>query len=151
MDRKLKRVLLIVGIVILFLIGARNILFSGAYFLARFIASNQYKQDPSQDLKDQVYYKFKDSFRINSKDSKSIKFKLAFAYGPNQPKLEKELTERTTQIRSIVNLIVASKISEEFQSIPSQIDLKEEIQATTNHILSDGQISAVLISDIEIR
>ncbi|PJZ77231.1 flagellar basal body-associated FliL family protein [Leptospira neocaledonica] len=151
MNRKLRLVFLIVGIVLLLLIGGRNILLTGAYYLASFIASNQYKQDLNPDLKNQAYYKFKDSFRINSKDSKSIKFKLAFSYEPNQPKLEKELADRSPQIRSLVNMVVASKSSEDFQSIPSQIDLRDEIQATANHILNDGQITGALISDIEIK
>lgn len=30
-------------------------------------------------------------------------------------------------------------------------DLRDEIQATVNHILNDGQITGVLISDIKIK
>ncbi|PKA14881.1 flagellar basal body-associated FliL family protein [Leptospira haakeii] len=150
MDRKLKIAIILIGIPIVLFLGL--ICFSpGVYYIASYFAAKQYKQDLSPNLKDQVYFKFSDPFGINTKDSKSVKFKLAFSYEPNQPKLEKELIVRTTQIRSLVNMIGASKVSEEFQSIQSQIDLREQIQATTNHILSDGQITGVLISDIEIR
>ncbi|TGK42164.1 flagellar basal body-associated FliL family protein [Leptospira andrefontaineae] len=150
MNRKLKIALIIVGIPVVLVSGL--ICFSPTvYYIASYFASKQYKEVPSQNLENQVYFKFKEPFGINTKDSKSVKFKLAFSYEANQPKLEKELVDRMPQTRSLVNMIIASKLSEEFQNIPSQIDLREQIQATINHILSDGQITGVLISDIKIR
>ncbi len=76
---------------------------------------------------------------------------MAFSYEPNQPKLDKELADRITQIRSLVNLVVSSKTLGDFQNIPAQLDLSEEIKMTINHVLSDGEIYSAQISDIQIK
>ncbi|EMJ97331.1 flagellar basal body-associated FliL family protein [Leptospira sp. WS58.C1] len=149
MERKVKIAIMIIGIPILVGLIALTLL-PATYFLGRFITSKEYKQELDQIPKDQSYFRFQEPFLMNTKDSKFIKFKLALAY-KDQPALTMELAKRMTQIRTILNIIIVSKTSEEFQSIESQLSVKNEMEATINHLLTEGKITGVIISDMEIK
>ncbi|WP_061260711.1 flagellar basal body-associated FliL family protein, partial [Leptospira interrogans] len=85
-------------------------------------------------------YNFTEEFRINTSDKGEahfVKMKLAFGIAKEDQTLSAELAERNAQMRDLINLIVGRKSKDELINIEDQLDLREEIKAQVNHILTE--------------
>ncbi len=99
-------------------------------------------------------FNFTDEFRVNTADVGEvhfIKLKLAFGYEEGQLALGNELVKRSPQMQNIINLIISRKTKEELKTIAQQLDLREEIKAHINHILSEGKIKEVYFKEFIIN
>ncbi|MCB1180019.1 MAG: flagellar basal body-associated FliL family protein [Leptospiraceae bacterium] len=99
-------------------------------------------------------FNFSDEFRINTADVGEvhfIKLKLSLGVEKGQPALTQELAERTPQMQNIINLIISRKSKEELKTITDQLDLREEIKAHINHILTNGKINEVYFREFIIN
>ncbi|MCB1141370.1 MAG: flagellar basal body-associated FliL family protein [Leptospiraceae bacterium] len=127
-------------------------------FVAQKTANSVYKQQknialvkapPPLDV-----FNFSDEFRINTSDvgeAHFIKLKLSFGVEKGQPALTQELAERLPQMQNIINLIISRKNKEELKSIKDQLDLREEIKAHINHILTNGKIKEVYFREFIVN
>lgn len=99
-------------------------------------------------------FNFPDEFRVNTSDIGEvhfIKLKLSFGVEKNQAALMQELAERLPQMQNIINLIISRKTKEELKTITDQLDLREEIKAHINHILTNGKINEVYFREFIIN
>lgn len=129
-----------------------------SYFVAQYAANTVYKQKknialvkapPPLDI-----YNFPDEFRINTSDVGEVHFvklKLSFGVEKGQPALTQELAERLPQMQNIINLIISRRTKEELKTITDQLDLREEIKAHINHILTNGKIKEVYFREFIIN
>jgi flagellar protein FliL len=127
-------------------------------FVAQKAATSVYKQQknialvkapPPLDV-----FNFQDEFRINTADvgeAHFIKLKLSFGVEKGQPALTAELAERLPQMQNIINLIISKKNKEELKTISDQLDLREEIKAHINHILTNGKIKEVYFREFIVN
>ncbi|PJZ71455.1 endoflagellar basal body-associated protein [Leptospira perolatii] len=101
-----------------------------------------------------VTFAFLDEFRINTADKGEahfVKMKLAFGVGRDDTKITNELAERIAQMRDLVNLIVGRKTKDDLIDVEDQLDLREEIKAQINHILSEGKIQEVYFTEFIVN
>lgn len=129
-----------------------------AYYVAIYATAQQYKEvasitvvKPPPPLE---IYNFTDEFRVNTADKEEmhfIKLKLTLGFKPGNKALAAELAQRTPQLRNIINLILASKTREELTTIEGQLQLREEIKASINHVLSEGKIEEVYFNEFIIN
>ncbi|EMF81583.1 flagellar basal body-associated protein FliL [Leptospira weilii serovar Topaz str. LT2116] len=99
-------------------------------------------------------YNFTEEFRINTSDKGEahfVKMKLAFGIAKEDQTLSAELAERNAQMRDLINLIVGRKSKDELINIEDQLDLREEIKAQVNHILSEGKIQEVYFTEFIVN
>ncbi|EKO79525.1 MULTISPECIES: flagellar basal body-associated protein FliL [unclassified Leptospira] len=99
-------------------------------------------------------YNFTEEFRINTSDKGEahfVKMKLAFGIAKEDQTLSAELAERNAQMRDLINLIVGRKSKDELINIEDQLDLREEIKAQVNHILTEGKIQEVYFTEFIIN
>lgn len=84
-------------------------------------------------------------FAVSTSDAQAhfIKIKLSLGYTKNALRLQTELVERTVQIRHIVNILLSGKRYQDLDTVEEKIDLAEEIKASVNIILRNGQIKEV--------
>ncbi len=139
----------LVGIIIMSLIS---------YYVAKYATSQQYKEiasiavvKPPPPLE---VYTFTEDFRVNTADREEthfIRLKLSLGFQPGNKSLSGEITQRTPQLRNIINLILAGKTKEELSTIEGQIELREEIKASINHVLSEGKIEEVYFNEFIIN
>ncbi len=139
----------LVGIIIMSLIS---------YYVAKYAPSQQYKEiasiavvKPPPPLE---VYTFTEDFRVNTADREEthfIRLKLSLGFQPGNKSLSGEITQRTPQLRNIINLILAGKTKEELSTIEGQIELREEIKASINHVLSEGKIEEVYFNEFIIN
>ncbi|EMO29208.1 flagellar basal body-associated protein FliL-like protein [Leptospira interrogans serovar Bataviae str. HAI135] len=54
-------------------------------------------------------------------------------------------------MRDLINLIVGRKSKDELINIEDQLDLREEIKAQVNHILTEGKIQEVYFTEFIIN
>ncbi|MCS7204930.1 MAG: flagellar basal body-associated FliL family protein [Leptospiraceae bacterium] len=139
----------LVGIIVMSLI---------AYYVAKFATAQQYKEiasiavvKPPPPLE---IYNFTEDFRVNTADREELHFirlKLSVGFQPGNKALAAELVQRTPQLRNIINLILASKTREELSTIEGQLQLREEIKASINHVLAEGKIEEVYFNEFIIN
>ncbi|MBE8372933.1 flagellar basal body-associated FliL family protein [Leptospira borgpetersenii serovar Hardjo-bovis] len=99
-------------------------------------------------------YNFTEEFRINTSDKGEahfVKMKLAFGIAKEDQTLSAELEERNAQMRDLINLIVGRKSKDELINIEDQLDLREEIKAQVNHILTEGKIQEVYFTEFIVN
>ncbi|EQA64533.1 MULTISPECIES: flagellar basal body-associated FliL family protein [Leptospira] len=99
-------------------------------------------------------YNFTEEFRINTSDKGEahfVKMKLAFGIAKEDQTLSAELAERNAQMRDLINLIVGRKSKDELINIEDQLDLREEIKAQVNHILTEGKIQEVYFTEFIVN
>ncbi|EMM97648.1 flagellar basal body-associated FliL family protein [Leptospira interrogans] len=99
-------------------------------------------------------YNFTEEFRINTSDKGEahfVKMKLAFGIAKEDQTLSAELAERNAQMRDLINLIVGRKSKDELINIADQLDLREEIKAQVNHILTEGKIQEVYFTEFIVN
>lgn len=84
-------------------------------------------------------------FAVSTSDAEAhfIKMKLSLGYTKNDLQLQTELIARTVQIRHIINILLSGKRHQDLDSVEEKIDLAEEIKASINIILRNGQIKEV--------
>ncbi len=84
-------------------------------------------------------------FAVSTKDETPhfIKLELSLGYQKDDMKLQTELIERTVQIRHIINILLSGKRHQDLDSVEEKIDLAEEIKASINIILRNGQVKEV--------
>lgn len=95
-----------------------------------------------------------DEFRINTADigeSHFVKMKLVFGIESGQPALAQELGSRKAQMQNLINLIISRKTKDELKTITQQLDLREEIKAHINHILTNGKIKEVYFTEFIVN
>lgn len=129
-----------------------------SYYVASIAAARQYKEvasiavvKPPPPLES---YRFTDDFRVNTADQGEvhfIKLRLSLGFEQGQAALSGELAQRTPQLRDIINLILASKTREELSTVQDQLELREEIKASVNHILSEGKIIAIYFDEFIVN
>lgn len=99
-------------------------------------------------------YNFTEEFRINTSDKGEahfVKMKLAFGIAKEDQTLSAELAEGNAQMRDLINLIVGRKSKDELINIEDQLDLREEIKAQVNHILTEGKIQEVYFTEFIVN
>ncbi|WP_017853439.1 flagellar basal body-associated protein FliL [Leptospira interrogans] len=99
-------------------------------------------------------YNFTEEFRINTSDKGEahfVKMKLAFGIAKEDQTLSAELAERNAQMRDLINLIVGRKSKDELINIEDQLDLREEIKAQVNYILTEGKIQEVYFTEFIVN
>ncbi|MCB1156096.1 MAG: flagellar basal body-associated FliL family protein [Leptospiraceae bacterium] len=127
-------------------------------FVAQKTATSVYKQQKNIALVKAPppleVFNFPDEFRINTADVGEvhfIKLKLAFGYEEGQLTLGNELVKRSPQMQNIINLIISRKTKEDLKTTVQQLDLREEIKAHINHILSEGKIKEVYFKEFIVN
>ncbi|TGK12096.1 flagellar basal body-associated FliL family protein [Leptospira fluminis] len=101
-----------------------------------------------------VTFAFQEEFRINTADKGEthfVKMKLSFGVAKDDTKITNELAERIAQMRDLVNLIVGRKTKDDLIDVEDQLDLREEIKAQINHILSEGKIQEVYFTEFIVN
>lgn len=129
-----------------------------SYYVAKYATTQQYKEvasiavvKPPPPLE---VYTFSEDFRVNTADKEEvhfIKLKLSLGFEPGNKVLSTELAQRAPQLRNIINLILAGKTKEQLSTIEGQLELREEIKASINHVLSEGKIDEVYFSEFIIN
>jgi len=129
-----------------------------AYYVAKYAAAQQYKEVASiavvKPPPPTESFRFADEFRANTADQGEphfIKLKLSFGFEQGNAALSAELAQRSSQLRDIINLILAAKKREDIASIQDQLELREEIKASINHILSNGKILDVYFEEFIVN
>lgn len=150
----------IVKILIYVALGAVGLVLMAviAYYVASYAAARQYKEvasiavvKPPPPLES---FRFADDFRVNTADQGEphfIKLRLSLGFEQGQAALSAELAQRMPQLRDIINLILAGKTREELSSVQDQLELREEIKASINHILSEGKVIAVYFDEFIVN
>jgi flagellar FliL protein len=54
-------------------------------------------------------------------------------------------------MQNIINLIISKKNKEELKTIADQLDLREEIKAHINHILTNGKVKEVYFREFIVN
>lgn len=129
-----------------------------AYYVASFAAAQQYKEvasiavvKPPPPLE---AFTLMEDFRVNTADKGEmhfIKLKLSLGFENGNKALSAELGQRTPQLRNIINLILAGKMREDLTTIQGQLELREEIKASINHVLSEGKVEEVYFSEFIVN
>ncbi|MCB1174618.1 MAG: flagellar basal body-associated FliL family protein [Leptospiraceae bacterium] len=121
-----------------------------SFYVAKHAASQQYKEVASiavvKPPPPTENFNFSEDFRVNTADSGEthfIKLKLSLGFEPGNPALSAEISQRTPQLRNIINLILMGKTKSELAGVQDSLDLQEEIKASINHILSEGKVTDV--------
>lgn len=150
----------IVKILIYVALGAVGLLLMAviAYYVASFAAAKQYKEvasiavvKPPPPLET---FRFTDDFRVNTADRGEphfIKLKLSLGFESGHAALSGELAQRMPQLRDIINLILAGKTRDQLTTVQDQLELREEIKASINHVLSEGKIKAVYFDEFIVN
>lgn len=129
-----------------------------AYYVAQFASAQQYKEvssiavvKPPPPLES---FNFTDDFRVNTNDrgeSHFVKLRLSLGFEMGRKALSTELATRMPQLRNIINLILAGKSRDELTTIQGQLELREEIKASINHVLSEGKVEEVYFSEFIVN
>ena len=129
-----------------------------AYYVATFAAAQQYKEVASiavvKPPPPTESFNFPEDFRVNTADQGAthfIKLKLSLGFEKDNPALSTELAERRPQLRNIINLILAGKTKAQLSTIQDQLELREEIKASINHILADGKVKEVYFNEFIVN
>ena len=150
----------IVKILIYVALGAVGLVLMAviAFYVATFAAERQFKdvasiviRKPPPPLEN---FKFTEDFRVNTADqgeSHFIKLKLYLGFDKGSAALSGELAQRTPQLRNVINLILGGKKKEELSTVQDRLELREEIKAAINHLLSNGKIEEVYFSEIIVN
>ena len=127
-------------------------------FVAQKTATSVYKQQKNIALVKAPppleTFNFVDEFRINTADigeAHFIKLKLTFGFDAGQQALGAELATRLPQMQNIINLIISRKTKEDLKTLNDQLDLREEIKAHINHILTNGKIKEVYFREFIVN
>lgn len=149
------RVLLIIIIIILIFILALPFLAVYSYYKASYFAARQYQEMmDSEELdtkKDLDHYHFQDDFVVNGADGSQFYIALSLGYHKNDEISGKEIREKQFLLRDIINRILAAKRKDKLATVVGQLELREEIRATSNSILSRGRVEAVVFDKFEVR
>jgi len=129
-----------------------------AYYVARFAAAQQYKEVSSIAIikppPPTESFNFPDDFRVNTADQGEphfIKLKISLGYEKGNVALAAELGDRIHQLRDIINLILAGKTKDQLSTIQQQLELREEIKASINHILSEGKVTNIYFDEFIVN
>jgi len=129
-----------------------------AYFVASFAAARQYREVASiavvKPPPPTESFKFSEDFRVNTADQAEthfIKLRLSLGFESGNQALGAELAQRTPQLRDIINLILAAKTRKELSTVQDQLELREEIKASVNHILSEGKVTNVYFDEFIVN
>ncbi|MCU0824995.1 MAG: flagellar basal body-associated FliL family protein [Leptospira sp.] len=127
-------------------------------FVAQKTATSVFKQQKNISLVKAPppleIYTFQDEFRVNTSDvgeSHFVKLKMSLGFESGQPALSAELAARVAQMQNIINLVIARKTKDDLKSITNQLDLREEIKAHLNHILTNGKIKEVYFTEFLVN
>ena len=129
-----------------------------AYYVASFAAARQYKEVASiavvKPPPPTENFNFTDDFRVNTADTGDphfVKLRLSLGYEQGNPALTAELGQRSPQLRNIINLILAGKTREDLRTVENQLELREEIKASVNHVLAEGKVSEVYFNEFIVN
>lgn len=129
-----------------------------AYYVASFAAQQQYKDVASivvmKPPPPTEAFNFPEDFRVNTADEGEthfIKLKLSLGFEMGNAALSNELAQRKPQLRNIINLILAGKTKAQLTSVSNQLELREEIKASINHLLSNGKIEEVYFNEFIVN
>lgn len=127
-------------------------------FVAQKTATSVFKQQKNISLVKAPppleIYTFQEEFRVNTSDvgeSHFVKLKMSLGFESGQPALSAELAARVAQMQNIINLVIARKTKDDLKSITNQLDLREEIKAHLNHILTNGKIKEVYFTEFLVN
>ncbi len=127
-------------------------------FVAQKTATSVFKQQKNISLVKAPppldIYSFQDEFRVNTADigeSHFVKLKMSLGFEAGQPALSQELATRVAQMQNIINLVIARKTKDDLKSITNQLDLREEIKAHLNHILTNGKIKEIYFTEFLVN
>jgi flagellar FliL protein len=127
-------------------------------FVAQKTATSVFKQQKNISLVKAPppldIYSFQDEFRVNTSDvgeSHFVKLKMSLGFEAGQPALSQELATRVAQMQNIINLVIARKTKDDLKSITNQLDLREELKAHLNHILTNGKIKEIYFTEFLVN
>ena len=119
-----------------------------AYLVSKYMVEASYAKEQqiltAPPPKPLAHYDLKE-FAVSTKDVEThfIKVQISLAYTKDDLKLQTELIARGVQIRHIINILLSGKRYQDLDSVEEKIDLAEEIKASINVILRNGQIKEV--------
>jgi len=150
----------IVKILIYVALGAVGLVLMAviSYYVALTAAAQQYKEVASiavvKPPPPTENFNFSDDFRVNTADRGEphfIKLRLSLGFDPGNAALSAELAQRTPQLRNIINLILMGKTRDGLSTVQDRLELREEIKASVNHILSEGKIKEVYFNEFIVN
>lgn len=129
-----------------------------AFYVASYAAAQQYREVASiavvKPPPPTESFNFTDEFRVNTSDQGEahfIKLRLSLGFDQGNKALSAELAQRNPQLRNIINLILAGKSRAELITVQDQLELREEIKASINHVLSEGKITDVYFNEFIVN
>jgi len=129
-----------------------------AYYVASYAAQKQYKDVASivvmKPPPPTESFNFSEDFRVNTADPGEphfIKLNLSLGFEQGNAALSNELAQRMPQLRNIINLILAGKRKDQLSTVSDQLELREEIKASVNHLLSNGKILEVYFNEFIVN
>lgn len=129
-----------------------------AFYVAKYASEQQYREVASiavvKPPPPTESFNFTDEFRVNTADQGEahfIKLRLSLGFDQGNKALSAELAQRNPQLRNIINLILAGKAKAELNSVQDQLELREEIKASINHVLSEGKITDVYFNEFIVN
>jgi flagellar FliL protein len=150
----------IVKILIYVALGAVSLVLMAviSYYVALTAAAQQYKEVASiavvKPPPPTENFNFPEDFRVNTADRGDphfIKLRLSLGFDRGNPALSAELADRMPQLRNIINLILMGKTKDGLSTVQDRLELREEIKASVNHILSEGKITEVYFSEFIVN
>lgn len=150
----------IVKILIYVALGAVGLVLMAviSYFVAQQAAAQQYREVASiavvKPPPPPETFNFPEDFRVNTADRGDphfIKMRLSLGFDKGNPALSAELADRMPQLRNIINLILMGKTKDGLSSVQDRLELREEIKASVNHVLSEGKITEVYFNEFIVN
>jgi flagellar protein FliL len=157
--KQIRTLLLVVAVLIVLLVGAFPLVVAiFSRYLAQERAEAQFRAVENIALEEPppptVSYKFAEDFRIKTADLGEphfVRARISLGYDPGELALTAELANRNFQMRQIINLILTGKKKAELENTEQRLLLREEIKASLNHVLSDGQIREVYFVEFTVN
>ncbi|MBL8020675.1 MAG: flagellar basal body-associated FliL family protein [Leptospirales bacterium] len=154
MEKKKKLILaFVIGIPILAVLSL-TVVPVVIYYLALSSTRAQYKDlsKPTRPDEDLAMFAFAGEFKMPTLDNPPhfVRARITLGY-QKESALTNELTERQEQMRNILNLILAGKRRDQISTVEQQLELREEMKQSLNHILSSGKIQDVYFSEFGVR
>ena len=146
-----KVVLIGVGVIVLLALVAGAVFF-GYLVASKSVPNSGTASSQGQGKVDEFSFEVKE-FIVNLKDDnkeKFLKIKVYLGADAENKKLKAELEAYKPQIEDSINKILRSKVSTDFTA-EGEIQLKNEIKASINSILSKGQVTNVYFTDLIIQ
>ena len=77
--------------------------------------------------------------------------KMSLGFEQGNKALSAELAQRTPQLRDTIILILSGKTKADLASQRDKVELREELKASINHLLSEGKVKEVYFTEFIVN